>query len=182
MYGSTNGMSRSATHAAARFVAVLLVACFFAACRKTVAPFSVAYVDQQITGTSAYPLAKNVRAVGHYAGLVKSGAGYFYDEVLEYRVWLHPENGAENLAGDKDYFASFAQFERALDYSKKHRGAEPPLVLVRQRESINEPTPGRFVWERHERVTEWRVPWLASSLRRPDSITKFLATHDRALQ
>ena len=43
---------------------------------------------------SKYPLAIDENMVGEYPALVKSGAGYFYDDVLEYRVWCHPERGA----------------------------------------------------------------------------------------
>jgi hypothetical protein len=37
-----------------------------------------------------YPNVINPSKVGTYPALVKSGGGYFYDEVLEYRVWVHP--------------------------------------------------------------------------------------------
>ncbi|HSE32038.1 MAG TPA: hypothetical protein VLA93_10740 [Pyrinomonadaceae bacterium] len=36
-------------------------------------------------------------------------------------------------------------------------------VLTLQKEWIDERTPGVFVPYREERVTEWRVEWLASS-------------------
>ena len=111
---------------------------------------------------------------GTYAGTTKSGAGYFYDEVLEYRVWQHPERGAPDLASGDDYFAAFAQYERAAEYAKSSPGAEEPLVLVRQIESINEPTPGEFQAVREERVTEWQVGWLDGSKRGPNSIEEFL--------
>jgi len=37
----------------------------------------------------------NPNKVGTYPALAKSGAGYFYDEILEYRVWIHPADGSE---------------------------------------------------------------------------------------
>lgn len=138
-------------------------------------PFEVAHVDRAQSGASQYPLAVVPAKVGTYAGSAKSGAGYFYDDVLEYRVWLHPERGAAPLTGTQDYFAAFAQYEAALAYSRATPGAEEPLVLVRQRESINEPTPGRYLIDKTERITEWKVEWLPGSKRTPTSIREFLA-------
>lgn len=39
---------------------------------------------------SSYPTVVDLHMVGKYPVLTKSGGGYFYDEVLEYRVWCHP--------------------------------------------------------------------------------------------
>jgi hypothetical protein len=161
-------------------LSVLVVLVLPVTASERVLPFSAAFVDRSVVGSSKHPLAVDPSRAGTYPGRVKSGAGYFYDEVLEYRVWLHPEKGATQMAGDKDYFAAFAQFEQAKKFSGSHRGAEDPLVLVRQRESINEPTPGVFEWDRTPRITEWRVQWLAGSLRRHDSIPKFLKEHRQA--
>jgi hypothetical protein len=146
---------------------------------KQIAPFSVGHVDRTVGGPSSqFPVAVDPARVGTFPGSTKSGAGYFYDEVLEYRVWLHPERGARRLAGDADYFAAFAQHETASAYAKQTSGAEQPLVLVRQRESVNEPTPGTFEWNKTERLTEWQVQWLQDSHREPNSIPDFLAAHD----
>ncbi|OOG62542.1 GCN5 family acetyltransferase [Rhodanobacter sp. B04] len=139
--------------------------------------FSPASADHSVSAVSRYPNAVVPAKVGTYSGPAKSGAGYFYDEVLEYRVWLHPEKGAKPLAGDKDYFAAFAQYESALKFSETTPGAEPPLALVRQIESINEPSPGVYEWTKEERITEWQVEWLLDSHREPDSISKFLSKH-----
>lgn len=157
--------------------AILTGASLVAGCNRQVAPFSPAYVDRAVSAQSQFPIATDASLVGTYPGDSKSGAGYFYDQVLEYRVWLHPESGAEPLAGDKDYFAAFAQYEPALAFSQSHKGSEPPLVLVRQVQSINEPTPGVYEWEHAERVTEWKPQWLPGSKREPDSIAQFLAAH-----
>jgi len=151
----------------------LLTSLTFMAC-KSAHPFSAAHVDR-VTGASKFPLAVAPSRVGSFPGKTKSGAGYFYDEVLEYRVWLHPERGAQRLAGDEDYYAAFARYESAVEYSARTKGAEEPLVLIRQRESVNEPTPGTFTWEKTERLTEWQVGWLKGSLRGPNSIADFLA-------
>jgi len=120
----------------------------------------------------------NPKLVGTYSGHTKSGAGYFYDEVLEYRVWLHPERGAPKLAGESDYFAAFARYESALAFSKSQEGAEAPIALVRQRESIDEPERGTFEWVRTERITEWQVAWLEGSRRSPESIPDFLTSRE----
>jgi hypothetical protein len=146
-------------------------------CQKAVEPLSVAHVDRSV-GPTAQPLAVDPAQVGSFPATTKSGGGYFYDEVLEYRVWLHPERGAGRLAAGADYFAAFARYESALAYWRQHTGAEEPLVLVRQRESIDEPTPGTFKWEKTERITEWRVPWLEGAKRGPNSIPEFLAAHE----
>ena len=131
--------------------------------------------DRTVSLPSAYSVAVDPSRVGTYAPDTKSGSGYFYDDVLEYRVWLHPDNGAAPLNGDKDYFVAFAQYERAEAFSKSTAGAEEPIVLVLQREWINEPTPGEFHAERTERIAEWRVKWLAGNKRGPDTISNFLA-------
>jgi hypothetical protein len=136
---------------------------------------SASAVNHEITGPTNLPLAIDPAAVGTYSGISKSGAGYFYDDVLEYRVWLHPERGAERVAGNDDSFASFAQYERAVAFAKVTAGAEAPLVLVRQREWIDEPQPGQFVPKKGERLTEWQVKWLDGAQRGPDSIARFMA-------
>lgn len=134
--------------------------------------------DQTVSGISAYPLAVEIAKVGTYPALVRSGAGYFYDDVLEYRVWMHPERGASSLDEEGgDYFVAFAQHEKAQAFSKASPCAEEPLVLVRQVEYINEPEDGVYEAAVGERLTEWRVEWLEGSRRAADSIEKFLRDH-----
>ena len=150
---------------------VLLVACNHS---KPSSDFAVVRSDRQITGHSKFPVAIDPNRVGTYPTDTKSGAGYFYDDVLEYRVWLHPEKGAEPLNGTHDYFVAFAQYEQAEAFSKKAPGAELPLVLVRQLEWIDEPERGRFIPEKGERFTEWQVLWLTDNKRTDRSIDGFL--------
>lgn len=126
---------------------------------------------------SAHPIAIDPDQVGEYPALTKSGGGYFYDDVLEYRVWVHPHAGGEDLHDGDDYYYAFATFEDAAECSNETPGAEQPLVLVRQFESINEPTPGVFEHHTEERITEWRVEWLADSKRTAASIPDFLKNH-----
>jgi hypothetical protein len=130
--------------------------------------------DRIVSGSSAYPVAIDPSHVGLYEPETKSGAGYFYDDVLEYRVWLHPEDAAAPLAGTGDYFVAFAQFERAEAFAKSTKGAEPPLVLVRQLEWIDEPEPRHYVAKKAVRLTEWRVRWLKGNKRNALSIQGFL--------
>lgn len=123
---------------------------------------------------SPYPVAIDPDQVGEYPALTKSGGGYFYDDVLEYRVWVHPHAGGEDLHEGDDYYYAFATFEDAAECANETPGAEQPLVLVRQFESINEPTAGVFEHYTEARITEWRVEWLADSKRTATSIPDFL--------
>jgi len=123
---------------------------------------------------SSYPDAVNQDLVGTYPAMVKSGGGYFFDEVLEYRVWCHPERGAPDEYEGEDYFYAFATHDEALAFSQATAGTEEPLVLIRQNEWINEPQPGQFIHEKGERIAEWRVEWLSDSKRIPGSIESFI--------
>ncbi|WP_447981173.1 GCN5 family acetyltransferase [Achromobacter kerstersii] len=89
-------------------------------------------------------------------------------------MWVHPHAGGEDLHEGDDYYYAFATFEEAAECAEDTPGAEQPLVLVRQFESINEPTPGVFEHVIAERITEWRVEWLADSKRTATSIPDFL--------
>ena len=123
---------------------------------------------------SKYPVAIDMNKVGEYPALCKSGAGYFFDEVLEYRVWCHPEKGAEDKFNGDDYFYAFGSFEDAQDFSQKTKGAEEPLVLIRQLEWINEPEVGKFEHCKGERITEWLPIWLDRGARQVGEIENFL--------
>lgn len=86
-----------------------------------------------------------------------------------------PAEGAKPLAEGHDYFFAFAEYENALAFSRKTKGAEEPLVLIRQYQWIDEPSPGKYQVKRGERITEWQVAWLSGAKRRPNSISEFLA-------
>src|SRR6185503_3520964 len=96
-----------------------------------------------------FPPAVNKSKVGTYPALTKAGGGYVWDEVLEYRVWCHPEDGTD------DYFYAFATFEEAAELSRHTKGAEEPLALILQKEYIDEPSPGKYRHVRRRRITEW---------------------------
>jgi hypothetical protein len=51
----------------------------------------------QAMGDLEYPDAVDASLVGTFSALARSGGGYVWDAVLEYRVWCHPERGAPNL-------------------------------------------------------------------------------------
>ena len=122
-----------------------------------------------------YPTAVDPEKVGTYRALAKSGGGYVWDEVLEYRVWCHPERGAPDLHDGDDYFLAFATYPKALAFSKRTRGAEDPLALIRQRQYIDEPSPGNYVHVKKTRIAEWRVEWLQRSRRSRHTIPDFLS-------
>jgi hypothetical protein len=122
-----------------------------------------------------YPTAVDPKKVGTYPALAYAGGGYVWDEVLEYRVWCHPDRGAPDLHDGNDYFCAFPTYPRALAFSKKTRGAESPLALVRQREYIDEPSAGRYRHVRKVRITEWDVAWLSRPRRTWRTIPDFLA-------
>ena len=61
--------------------------------------------------------------------------------IIEYRVWCHPEGGSPNSEEGSDDYYPFATYAEALAFSQSTAGAEEPLALVRQREYIAEPNP-----------------------------------------
>ena len=122
-----------------------------------------------------YPDAVDPELVGTYPARAKAGGGYVWDEVLEYRVWCHPERGAPDLDNGSDYYRAFATYAQALAFSQATTGAEAPLALIRQAEYIDEPTPGDFRHVRETRITEWPVEFLRRPRRQPNTIPDFLS-------
>lgn len=115
-----------------------------------------------------YPKVLNIGMVGNYPALTKAGGGYVWDEVLEYRVWCHPQNG-------DDYFYVFSNYEEALEFSQINQGAEEPLALVLQREYIDEPELGKYIHVKEERITEWPVEFLSRPSRTENTIPDFMS-------
>ena len=109
---------------------------------------------------SLYPLACNPEMVGVYPAHVRSGAGHIYTDVLEYRVWCHPEQGAPNEFDGDDYYQFFTNYEDALFFSNNSLGAEPPVVLIRQNYWIVDQSDGQYIAYKGERLTEWQPQWL----------------------
>lgn len=122
-----------------------------------------------------YPRVLEPARVGEYPATAKSGGGYVWDAVLEYRVWCHPERGAPDEADGNDYFYAFATFAEAQAFSKRTKGAEEPLALILQREYISEPEPEQYIHVKEERITEWPVPFLKRPRRTRRTIPDFMS-------
>ncbi len=122
---------------------------------------------------ASYPVAVDPTKVGSYNAHTCSGGGYFYDEVLEYRVWVHASEG--------DNYEAFPSYEKALKFSHETQGAEEPLVLVLQREHVNQREDGTYEHITGDRITEWRVEWLTEETKRNENaIREFLKQHNAA--
>lgn len=114
------------------------------------------------------PPAVDPEKVGTYPSMAGKGGGFFYDEVLEYRVRIPTGDGGH-------YLKHFATFTEAMDFARETPGAERPVVLVLQNEWVNEPEPGKFEHNKTLRITEWQVEWLAGGKRRAESIEAFMS-------
>jgi hypothetical protein len=125
--------------------------------------------------TDSYPDAVDPDLVGTYPASAKAGGGYVWDDVLEYRVWCHPERGAPDLDDGNDYYYAFATYAEALACSRDTEGAEEPLALIRQLEYIDEPNPGEYRHVKEERITEWPVEFLRRPRRTQNTIPDFLS-------
>jgi hypothetical protein len=124
---------------------------------------------------ASYPPAVEPDLVGTYPALAKAGGGYVWDDVLEYRVWCHPERGAPQAERGDDYYVAFATYEEALAFSRSTNGAEEPLALIRQLEYLSEPQPGEYHHVKELRIAEWPVVFLCRPRRTPNTIPDFLA-------
>jgi hypothetical protein len=122
-----------------------------------------------------YPAVLDPSKVGSYPASAKAGGGYVWDEVLEYRVWCHPERGAPDEAEGSDYYYAFQSYEEAEAFAQSNKGAEPPLALVLQHEYIDEPETGQYVHVREDRVTEWPVEFLSRPKRDELTMADFFA-------
>jgi hypothetical protein len=76
-----------------------------------------------------FPAAVDPALVGEYPALAKSGGGYFFDDVLEYRVWCCPGPGEAEEANEEendgsDYYYAFATYEEAIECAAAEPTAE----------------------------------------------------------
>ncbi|MGX7690492.1 hypothetical protein ACWA1C_25210 [Flectobacillus roseus] len=122
-----------------------------------------------------YPEVKHPNLIGEYPALVMSGGGYVWDDVLEYRVWCYPENGAPDTEDGNDYYYYFSTYEKAFEFSKNNVGCEPPIALILQEEYIDEEEPGKFVHIKEPRLAEWQVEFLKRPRRTDKTIPDFLS-------
>jgi hypothetical protein len=121
------------------------------------------------------PAVEDPSKVGTFRALAKAGGGYVWDEVLEYRVWCHPSEGArDDLDGDHDYYCAFATYADAQRFAEATAGAQEPLALVLQQEYIDEPSEGEYVHVREPRIAEWPVPLLRRPRRTAATIPDFM--------
>ena len=128
-----------------------------------------------MTRENNYPDAIDPDLVGTYSPLAKAGGGYVWDDVLEYRVWCHPERGAPDLENGNDYYFAFATYAEAVAFFEGTEGAEVPLALIRQAEYIDEPEPGEYRHVKELRIAEWPVEFLRRPRRTPNTIPDFLS-------
>lgn len=124
----------------------------------------------------SYPEAIDFNMVGEYPTLSKSGGGYFFDHVLEYRVWCYPtEEDYLNEECSGDYYYPFPTYLEAFEFFNKTSNSTSLVVLVKQIEWIDEPQPNNFIHKKEERITEWLPEWLPNSQRNLNSISDFLS-------
>lgn len=128
-----------------------------------------------MVNSSRFPEAADPSLVGTYPASAKSGGGYVWDAVLEYRVWCYPRAGAIDEFGGSDYYYAFATYEEAEEFSTRTIGAQAPLALVLQEEYIDEHEPGNYVHVRERRVTEWSAEFLSRPQRKPSTIPNFMS-------
>lgn len=122
-----------------------------------------------------YPKVQDPALIGEYPAAVRAGGGYVWDEVLEYRVWCHPHDGAPDTEEGNDYYYVFESFEEAQAYANAHPGCEEPLALILQKEYIEEIAPGKYKHVKKERLTEWPVEFLSRPRRTASTIPDFMA-------
>ena len=122
-----------------------------------------------------YPGVAEPENLGTHEAVAKAGGGYVWDEVLEYRVWCYPGEGADDEADGDDYFYVFATHAEAQEFFTRTAGAQQPLALVRQAEYIDEPEPGEYIHVKEERIAEWPAEFLTRPRRTENTIPDFLA-------
>ena len=128
-----------------------------------------------------YPTVIDPKKVGAYQETAYAGGGYFFDEVLEYRVWCYPDTGADIVDADgnfldiaNEYYRAFATFEQALAFADDTPDSKTPVALVRQLEWVDQPSKGVYIHNKSERITEWQVEWLSQGSRKAEDIKAFL--------
>ena len=124
---------------------------------------------------SKYPNVKDPSLIGSYPVVVEAGGGYVWDDILEYRVWCHPHDGALDIENGDDYYYVFETCEEAQNFSLETVGAEEPLALVLQEEYIEETEPGEFIHVKEQRLTEWPPEFLSRPRRTHKTIPDFLS-------
>lgn len=133
-----------------------------------------------------YPMAIDPDIVGEYDEAAYAGGGYFFDEVLEYRVWCYPDTAANAVDADgslliaNEYYRAFVTFEQALAFANDTPDSRTPVALVRQLEWIDQPSRGVYIRSKGERITEWQIEWLNRGIRGANDIVDFLQKQAKA--
>ena len=96
--------------------------------------------------------------VGTYGALQKSGGGYLYDEVLEYRVW------------DRNEFDFFDNINEATIHAKKIGAEVTPLVLQKAGHWVSWDKDDKISIGDEDRIAEWRLDWLLTSKYSPEKL------------
>ncbi|KAA5538502.1 GCN5 family acetyltransferase [Roseiconus nitratireducens] len=122
-----------------------------------------------------FPAVLDADLVGYFDAEVGAGGGYVWDAVLEYRVWLYPDEGAADECDGSDYYRPFASYGDAFEFYKSTDGAQEPIALVLQREYIDENEEGEFEHVAEPRLTEWPVEFLSRPKRTPNTIPDFFS-------
>jgi len=136
---------------------------------------SPASVDRGISGASSFPIARRSKRVGTYSGRVKSGAGYFYDDVAGISRLVCIPNEGPGRWPETVTISRHSQSTNARRHLPgrrkvlKNRCPHPPAGMDRRAQ------PGQYTVEKTERIAEWRVEWLKGAKRGPNSIREFLA-------
>lgn len=129
-----------------------------------------------------FPPVLDETKVGKYPTMSGAGGGWVWDEVLEYRVWCNPAKAGHKGPNYDHFYCAFVRYEDALAFSKKTPGADEPVALVLQRESINEPEPRLFEHVKTKRFTEWDIEFLMQPKRTPQTIPLLMATARKLAQ
>lgn len=74
-----------------------------------------------------------------------------------------------------DYYYAFATYDEAIGFSESNKGTEEPLALILQKEYIDEPETGKYIYVKEERLTEWPVEFLIRPKRTENTIPDFFS-------
>jgi hypothetical protein len=122
---------QSSVHSLGEYGAIVILFGLLIALGGREIKFPCVRADHSVSGSSAYFVAVDRNRVGYYpAPHSKTMWVPKYFHVLEYRVWLSPMSGAEPENGGRPYYAAFAQYEKARDFSELTRGASEPVALI----------------------------------------------------
>jgi putative acetyltransferase len=131
-----------------------------------------AYYREHVS--SDYPLPDDLAAVGTHAAAAARDSGVFYDDVLEYRLWVRRPATTEEL------MFAFPTVEDAHE-ARTALGRDARLcVLVQQREPIERMEDGSYVQRSEPRRVEWPITWLVDGRPGEDAVQEVLELGDES--